>query len=519
MNNLKEEKELFFKEVQFSQESKQAIFNRFHKKRTFKWLHIGIPMAFVMILFFVLNSFDKDNPPFEESMVSNALTPEGAVQLMYDEQDEADQSVRKLLHKYSAIYQEDDALLLYEVTQEEFSYLVIYYVQKEGEFWQVKSGGSIDGNNAERTSDFSILFIPEEGQYIYVGIIRDEIERATIEINGEHVTYLFDRGGYNLWIGKAQDQNATVMAYKENGISRLFESLYIMNMGSEYGLPIVSGSLSQTVFDNQSDAMISSLETYMTYPLLLEKNEDMYNGNVVVIQDEGHERLVRIKGVAGDTIDVKNGSVIVNGHLYPYDVYFAQEYGDYHVDYTKEEHRTYHVAADEYFVQSDNWASSDFYEGVIKKEQIIGVVTGYALSHVTPDWTNEELELYNNYQQSKQDNLLVGASEKTVLRLYLLALTKRDYETAYALFDEKSTLRTFQDWQLFMDNILTDEMVQRFILDARRINDSEVNKQNDILSILYKHPYGTSKTLGKLTLVNGIYKVYYDQVTDISNYN
>ena len=518
MNNLKEEKELFFKEVQFSPESKQAIFNRLQKKRIFKWPHIGIPLALFAILFLAFHLFNKEIPSLEESMVSNALTPEGAVQLMYDEQDEADQSVRKLLPKYSAIYQENDALLLYEVTHEEFSYLVIYYVQKEGEFWQVKSGSSIAENNADRTSDFSILYVPEAGQYMYVGILDEELEHATIEINGEPVTYLFDRDGYNLWIGKVQDKNATVIAHKEDGISRLFESLVHLTMVSEE-LPIVSGLLSQTVFDNQSDAMVSTLETYMTYPLLLQKNEDMYNGNAVVIQDGGQERLVRIKGVAGDTIDVKNGSVLVNGHLYPYDVYFAQEYGDLHVDYTKEEHRTYYVAANEYFVQSDNWASNDFYEGIIQKEQIIGVVTGYALSHVTPDWTNEELELYNNYQQNKQDNLLVGASEKTVLRLYLLALTKRDYETAYALFDEKSTLRTFEDWRLFMENILTDEMLQRYVLDALRVDDADTMQQNGILSILYKNPYGRNKTLGKLTFVNGIYKVYYDQVTDISNYN
>ncbi|MFH1187208.1 MAG: signal peptidase I [Candidatus Levyibacteriota bacterium] len=115
---------------------------------------------------------------------------------------------------------------------------------------------------------------------------------------------------------------------------------------------------------------------YVLTNLISLRFEDPKLGDVIVFKsptDVEKDFIKRVIGVAGDTIEVKNGVVYLNGSLLDESAYLNPDIKTYSGTFLKDDIPVT-VSADEFFVLGDNrMYSSDSREwGFVKKDAIIG---------------------------------------------------------------------------------------------------------------------------------------------------
>lgn len=100
-----------------------------------------------------------------------------------------------------------------------------------------------------------------------------------------------------------------------------------------------------------------------------------FNEEQKKINEHGYDAIVkRIVAVSGDTVEVKNGYVYVDGQLQED---FSYDGWSNYVHLNQEKEASYVLKDGEYFVMGDNYASSrdSRYYGLFTKDQIEGLVT------------------------------------------------------------------------------------------------------------------------------------------------
>ncbi|MBQ6517616.1 MAG: signal peptidase I [Anaerolineaceae bacterium] len=127
--------------------------------------------------------------------------------------------------------------------------------------------------------------------------------------------------------------------------------------------------------------------------LIVKGNDKVKKGRIVLVNHDGKENLLRVVGVGGDTVEIRNSEeLFVNGELY-----VPERFIDYNPEH---KFGTYTVDEGHVFVLGDN--RSDAYDsgdyGQIPLSEVTGVVKLTFLAK-EPDWS-----LYPLWGDNKHKN-------------------------------------------------------------------------------------------------------------------
>ena len=507
MNKYQEERKDVFRNAAFSSERKEAVLYEMNRKKKVMWQPIA---AFVVVaciaLFFILSNSTAND--ITKSAVDRS-TLEGYFESLYNN-NEQDEKMTLLFHQQN-IFQENDAVLISFYPSDSAVYYV-KYIMFENKEWHMKGSTGVHLKNDG--SNYNIINF--DNTYIYIGALLEEFKDSKVFVGKEEAIVLEDNQIQPIWIQKGNSSGTPVFRKKGNELTRImaYDSL---NGSSK--LPMLDAIGENLVIHNTSNSMHGVDDTYMDYPLIIEVPKYSTNtpsiGDVILINSLNSSQLVRVKGIGPANVVVTEGSVLLDGFFFDANFMIASENGNIHVDYSNMYTQVFKLNENQYFVQSDNWASEDYYEGIIMEEDIVGKVIGYSLLDIEPNWTNEEIDLYEQYKKELDDRLLVNIDPQTIFRLQKYAITHKDYRAAYALFDKDSIKSSYEDWaeSESMVNAQVSAMNKRHIYDAHLIQNAIENKTGNELT--FTNPK-TSKKIGTVIYKDGAYKVKYEQITDLT---
>lgn len=509
MNEYQKERENVFQNTAFSENRKLAVLNELTIKRKVKWQPIFAFFAFATIAsFFIFTS-----TPNDLTQNSDRSTLEGYFDSIYSYDNEQEEKM-KLLFKKENILQKNDAVILsYYPSQKEFYY--IHYLLYENDEWRIKDSTGI--HHTKNGVNFNVL--KYDNNFIYVGPMNNVLPDKTVYVGNKEAIVLKDKQIQPIWIQKGNSYGTPVFYKASNELTRLVQyehSLSFTSAGSP--LPVLEAIGDYSVIQYKSSSMYGAQDNYTEYPLVIDhlyyKEYEPSIGDVIMIERNGIPQIVRIKGRGPSDLTVSEGSILTDGFFM--DVYYmmAAEEGNIHVDYTNMVNRQYSLLENQYFVQSDNWASDEFYEGIIVENEIRGKVAGYSLMHIEPNWSQEEINLYNEYKKDQDQSLLKDINAKTIFRLQKYAITLKDYKTAYTLFDQDSIGISYEKWAESMrENTSLPSLMKRYIYEAHLISNASEDKSGK--DIIFTNPK-TEKKLATVNFKDGVFKVKYEQVTDLT---
>ncbi|SHH26916.1 signal peptidase I [Anaerosphaera aminiphila DSM 21120] len=141
--------------------------------------------------------------------------------------------------------------------------------------------------------------------------------------------------------------------------------LYFIITGFILNTTVVIGESMQPTLQ-QNNRLIS-----LKFPLYYSNPEQ---GDIIILdspEEENKEYIKRVVGVPGDTIEIKDGSVYVNGQIY------SEDYIEENTPTLIYNENSWTLGADEYFVMGDNRlpgkSLDSRYFGPINKDTIRGI--------------------------------------------------------------------------------------------------------------------------------------------------
>ena len=510
MNKYQEERKEVFKNIAFSSDRKEAVLDTMNHKKKVLWQPIAafVTVACIALFFLLIN---KEESSLNKSAADRS-TLEGYFESIFNSDNDQDEKMT-LLYQQKNIFQENDALIISTYPTGRTTYY-IHYLINENDEWHMKGSTSLFYEKDEYTRNFNILEF--ENNYIFVGGLGDDLSNTQVYVGKKEAIILNDKSIHPFWLQKGGSSGTPIFYKSGNNVVRVMQFDFSLGRTT---LPMIEAVGDYAIYQDKSYAMHGIEGDYMEFPLAIDRayyNEKSPSlGDVVLIEKDGVQKLVRIKGIGPSEITVKEGSILIDGKFIDMNYMIASENGNIHVDYSNMLEQKYILNENQYFVQSDNWASEDFYEGIVMKEDIIGKVIGYSLLDIEPNWTDEEINLYEEYKKDLNDRLLVNIDPQTIYRLQKYAITHDDYRTAYALYDEDSLTTSYKKWAESESAVNTKlaSMRKRHIYDAYLIQEA-VESENGNETIFTK--INTSRIVATFVYKNGIYKVKYEQVTDLT---
>ncbi|WP_431027374.1 hypothetical protein [Lysinibacillus sp. LZ02] len=179
-------------------------------------------------------------------------------------------------------------------------------------------------------------------------------------------------------------------------------------------------------------------------PMIVEKSSTYEIGDYVMLDEHGLMKVAQIVGTAGDTVALEEGSVTVNGQSLALpnmvgEVLSAEEliveqsaYLGSSLAYTNEQHVTFNKLARDELVVAKSLSLEKWTLNHVKGKVV-------AIQQITPTYTltEEEQQLYTQFKESHQLELLRDVSPITIAKLYVTSDLKRDNRMNYALLTNK----------------------------------------------------------------------------------
>ncbi|MFF5994470.1 hypothetical protein AAGS61_06895 [Lysinibacillus sp. KU-BSD001] len=204
--------------------------------------------------------------------------------------------------------------------------------------------------------------------------------------------------------------------------------------------------------ENYNEEVITPVTSYINgyqqkfghLPMIVERSLTYEIGDYVMLDEHGMMKVAQIVGTAGDTVTLEEGRVTVNGQPLALPNLVGK------VSYEKEITGTeWHVylsplaSINEQHVTFDKLASDEFVivtDRTLEKwtlNHVKGKVV--AIQQITPTYTltAEEQQLYTQFKESYQLELLRDISPLTIAKIHLIAASEHDWRTNYTLLKNK----------------------------------------------------------------------------------
>ena len=446
MNDFQKERDELLSKKGLSSEQKRAVIEAVHTKtpRNKKWMP-AVAVAGVLAAgsFLLVSEQESGQSVTSEQEQLQPIETYAQSFIAYNHKQQAE----VLYEERHVLQQNDSFIILKDIVDGETQYnLAFGQYNAQQRKWEHQEHVVLTENYLPTLTKFSF----GRGQLI-VGVIRNEQVEA-ISVGDEEATIVQTKAGQRLWYSFENSYFKPVYEVVNGKKQRLAGEF---NTHIDSVVPIIEpvNSSLQTI-QYEKNTMHRGNEEYTQFPVIIDPyyyaQESYQVGDVIAYEQDDELHISRILGTDNnnirlieDTLVNENAVKQIEGRFYTWPTYD----GDTGI-YKGQSKEFAKPNRDELLVIPDNWAS-DGYQGIIKKEQLVGKVVGYDLTQLTNTLTVDELTLFEQLQRSRTtiDSLVKDVSVNTVVRLYLYANYVDDYELMYALLDKSADVPAFEQWQ------------------------------------------------------------------------
>lgn len=446
MNDFQKERDELLSKKGLSSEQKRAVIEAVHTKtpRNKKWMPAVAVAGVVAAGSFLLLSDQESEQrvTFEQEQLQPSETYAQSFK------DNNHKQHAEVLHEQRHVLQQNDSFIIVKdlVDGETQYHMAFGQYNAQHKKWEHLQYVVLTENYLPTFTKFSI----GRGQLI-VGVIRNEQVEA-ISVGDEEATIVQTKAGQRLWYSFENSYFKPVYEVVNGKKQRLAGEF---NTHIDSVVPIIEpvNSSLQTI-QYEKNTMHRGHEEYTQFPVIIDPyyyaQESYQVGDVIAYEQDGTLQISRILGTSNNDIELRDDTLVnvgndqeIKDRFYTWPTYDGDTgiYKGLSKEFDK-------PTRDELLVIPDNWAS-DGYQGIIKKEQLVGKVVGYDLTQLTNTLTDDELTLFKQLQSNYTtiDTLVKGVSVNTIVRLYLYANYVGDYELMYALLDKTADVPAFEQWQ------------------------------------------------------------------------
>lgn len=326
------------------------------------------------------------------------------------------------------------------------------------------------------------LYISDTPRIIYAGgLVGDNIK--SVHIGEKEVKPIKVEGFKSVFVTIHNVKTDSVIYhYTYPRFERLFtknEDVFIGNLN------LVNREGDEFFYEVKEEAMnpygIKNIE------VVVDPSFDVINRYDMVLVDDGINSpyLSRVVALPNDRFKVEKGTIILNdepqhtphgsakvGFEYVYEAYVEnhsltqKEAEAVREIFTMNVPET-EIQQNEFMLVSDDWLRGEI--AIVKKEHIKGVVKGDSIQQLANEWTTEEKLLYQQMKTSKNKELLKNVEPLTIARLYSYARFLADVEMEYYFHTTRPgyVQSTYEEYLIYK-GVTNDENMR---LNASRAKD------------------------------------------------
>ncbi len=443
MSNIKEQlKNVLEDEKRFTSMTEDKIISLIeqkHKRKSILKIQMVFGAFIIASLLLVVMLIERDpeqtSSPIEENMTQlEEQLLDTFSQMMVDQPHE-------LLYYKVGFEEQNDAIVVYQKVGSENKIETAIFERLEEE-WQLAHTAIVV---AESNQNWSVN---GDGPYLVTGFMSASIIDKIFV--GDQEVDVINLPNSMMYYASIQEQqvNRVVVKYTDNRYERLTPN-YVEPIAP---IPVVVPMQHHLLIQYDHDTMTRGDEEYMKYPVVVDPSITSFNRGDVVYSDDKISKptISRIIALPGETIEVRNGTILINGSPLEEDLGYAKIDGEYIFEAYMENNTLESVneeeikrifnsnvnpvtlKANQYMMVGDNWHRSGM--ALSDSKSIVGKVIGYNQQAVSAEWTADEKALYEQFKQNYDVELLRNMSPITLARLYWYAYSLKDYETAYHFF-------------------------------------------------------------------------------------
>lgn len=445
MNNFQKERKKILPAKGLSEDKKRAVIQAVHspERKQKKWLPAVTVGGVIAASSFLLFTEQEQQQPITsetEQEQTNESFAEGFIK------DNHMKNPEILYEQHNIAPNVDEFIIVKDIIEGETLYHIAsgHYNEQQQRWWTDERIFLYE-EFPIKVTNFSM-----NNAHLKIGLIQDEQIEA-IYVGDEQATIVEDSAGQRIWFYFEDSIHKPVFEVIDGKKSRIAGA---PNRQQDSVIPIIEPIKEhlQTVH-YEENTMHRGNEEYSKFPIVIDPyyyaEQQFKVGDVIAYHIDGKLQIGRILGTDASKVSLTEDTLVnekniqqMAGLFYTWPTYDGDT-GIY-----KGLSKDFDIPTiDELLVIPDNWAS-DGYQGIIKKEQLVGAVVGYDLTQLTNTLTNEELKLFNKLQkqQNNRAQLLKQATVNEVVRMYLYANYVGDYELMYALLEQNEALPPYNKW-------------------------------------------------------------------------
>lgn len=445
MNNFQKERKKILPAKGLSEDKKRAVIQAVHspERKPKKWLPAVTVGGVIAASSFLLFTEQQQQQPITsetEQEQTNETFAEGFIQ------DNDMKNAEVLYEQQNIAPNVDEFIIVKDIIDGEALYHIAsgHYDEQQQRWW------TDERMYLYEEFPFKVTNFSMNNAQLKMGLIQDEQVEA-IYVGNEQAKIVEDTAGQRLWFHFGGSIHQPVFEVMDGKKSRIAGAT---NRQQDSVVPIIEPIEEQLqTVHYEGNTMHRGNEEYSKFPIVIDPyyyaEQHFTVGDVIAYNIDGKLQIGRILGTSVNHIRLTDDTLVdglngqqMEGLFYTWPTYDGDA-GIY-----KGLSKNFDIPTiDELLVIPDNWAS-DGYQGIIKKEQLVGKVLGYDLTQLTNTLTNEELKLFSKLQQqpNNRGQLLKQATVNEVVRMYLYANYVGDYELMYALLEQNEALPPYNKW-------------------------------------------------------------------------
>ncbi|MEC1179016.1 S26 family signal peptidase [Metasolibacillus meyeri] len=431
MNNIKRElKEVLEDKTHFTQKNENYVLQQIMQPKKKSWTTLFIAASFVTLLaLFVGASLWQQ-------------TNESKAQFTHFFESYMGGRNYEVIFQEFNYLKEGDALVAFIERNEGGKIYLAYLEYKNGWQWIQTTGTQSKPYDGKEFWGSTV-----QEPFMYAGVM-ETAEIKQIIVGEQKATLIPLTDGLTYWFAISDKAARIIVQNKDNTWERLAGDLYSRIDEIEH-IPLINSlSGEQYAIQLTSNTMEQGKQEYTQYPIVVDPQFDQLDRLDVILYTakDGQQVMSRVLGLPNETIEIINGSVVINTIPIPYHAMFAKIMGEtVYENYIEKfedtenaqeifffNHAITQLSEKEIFVIPDNW-SLDKIEA-ISLEQVDAKVIGYESKDIEKEWTEQERSLYTAFKNSNDIEVFRNVDPITYARVQLYAQFLVDKRTAYRMY-------------------------------------------------------------------------------------
>lgn len=486
MNNIKRElKEVLEEKERFTEKNINYIIQQIQEPKRKNWTPLFVVASFVALLVLFIS---VKQPNDQQAQFTR-----------YFESKMKDVNYEIIFQQFNYL-KDNDALVAFIERHEEEKIYLAYFEYQNGWQWRQTTGTQSKPYLGKEFWGSTV-----QAPYMYAGVIETAMLQQII-VGEQKATLIPLEDGLTYWFAVSDKAARIVVQDKNNVWERLAGDIY--QDDSIKHIPLIDSlSEEQYAIKLTNDTMEQGNQEYTQYPIVADPKFDTLDRSDVILytDKDGQQVVSRILGLPNETIEITNGTVVINTipiphyHMYAkimgetvYESYIekfknpsnAQEIFFYNYPVTQ-------LSDNEIFVIPDNW-SLDKIEKV-SFEQVDAKVLGYDSKSMEKHWTEEERNLYNEFKSSNNLEVFQHIDPITYVRTQLYARFIVDKRADYRMYTTNPEhVQWTEEQHIRQNNSLSQlENERRYaIYYAQLLQNGEFQFEGNEGAIIFNLPNG-----------------------------